>query len=116
MDLLREAALSWKEITEYRYVFTYGYKKKLYPLTLTFSLSDFPHLAGFQYTKDVSIPNYSSSKTPDRILDGKISFDMIRQSEKYESMIRPRTLLKKERIHIPTNTSEILMDRLTKES
>ena len=49
MDLLQQAAKAWKEITEYRYLFTYGYKKQLYPINLAFSLEDFSHLAGFQY-------------------------------------------------------------------
>ena len=72
MDLLQQSAQAWKEITEYRYLFTYGYKKQLYPINLTFSLEDYPHLAGFQYMKDISLPNYSSAKIADRILEGKI--------------------------------------------
>lgn len=71
MDLLQQSAQAWKEITEYRYLFTYGYKKQLYPINLTFSLEDYPHLAGFQYMKDLSLPNYSSAKIADRILEGK---------------------------------------------
>lgn len=74
MDLLQQSAQAWKEITEYRYLFTYGYKKQLYPINLTFSLEDYPHLAGFQYMKDISLPNYSSAKIADRILEGKIQW------------------------------------------
>ena len=33
----------------------------------------------------------------------------------YETNQRPRTLMKKERIHIPTNTTDILLDRLAKQ-
>ena len=55
MDLLQQSAQAWKEITEYRYLFTYGYKNQLYPINLTFSLEDYPHLAGFQYMKDISL-------------------------------------------------------------
>ncbi len=73
MDILQQSASTWKNITEYRYLFTYGYKKHLYPINLTFSLEDYPHLAGFQYMKDVSIPNFSSAKVADRILEGKIT-------------------------------------------
>lgn len=62
MDLLQQSAKAWKEIIEYCYLFTYGYKKQLYPIKLTFSLEDYPHLAGFQYTKDISLPNYSWCK------------------------------------------------------
>ena len=31
----------------------------------------------------------------------------------YETNQRPRTLMKKERIHIPSNTTDILLDRLS---
>lgn len=67
MDLLQLSANAWKEIIEYRYLFTYGYKKNLYPINLTFSPAEYPHLAGFQYMKDISLPNYSSAKIVDRI-------------------------------------------------
>ena len=67
MNLLQQSALAWKEITEYRYSLIYGYKKQLYPLHLTFSLEDYPHLAGFQYMKDLSLPNYNSSKIVPRM-------------------------------------------------
>ncbi|MDD4525945.1 MAG: hypothetical protein PHX95_08890, partial [Lachnospiraceae bacterium] len=30
---------------------TYGYKKNLYQINITFSASEFPHLAGFHYLK-----------------------------------------------------------------
>ncbi len=72
MDILQQSALAWKELTEYRYQFVYGYKKTLYPINLTFSSADYPHLAGFQYLKDLSLPNYTSAKIVDRILERKI--------------------------------------------
>ena len=90
MDLLQQSAKAWKEIIEYCYLFTYGYKKQLYPIKLTFSLEDYPHLAGFQYTKDISLPNYSSAKIADRILEGKISFEKVQEAAQYEEMIKPR--------------------------
>ena len=90
MDLLQQSAQAWKEITEYRYLFTYGYKKQLYPINLTFSLEDYPHLAGFQYMKDISLPNYSSAKIADRILEGKILFEKVQKAAQYEEMIKPR--------------------------
>ena len=51
MDMLQQSALMWKEMTEYSYLLTYGYKRQLYKINLTFSLGDYPHLAGFQYEK-----------------------------------------------------------------
>ena len=90
MDILKQSALAWKELTEYRYHFVYGYKKNLYPINLTFSYEDYPHLAGFQYLKDISLPNYTSAKIVDRILEGKITLDQIRKASKYEEMVKPR--------------------------
>lgn len=82
--------MAWKEMTEYSYLFTYGYKKKLFTINLTFSLEDYPHLAGFQYMKDLSLPNYTSAKLINRILEGKISFKNIQKAAQYETLIKPR--------------------------
>lgn len=90
MNLLQQSALAWKELIEYSYLFTYGYKKQLYPIHLTFSLEDYPHLAGFQYTKDISLPNYSPAKIADRILEGKILFESVQKAAQYKEMIKPR--------------------------
>ena len=35
-DLLYGAAVAWKELTQYYYIFTYGYKKQLYTINLSF--------------------------------------------------------------------------------
>ena len=90
MNLLQQSAMAWKEMTEYSYLFTYGYKKKLFTINLTFSLEDYPHLAGFQYMKDLSLPNYTSAKLINRILEGKISFKNIQKAAQYETLIKPR--------------------------
>ena len=74
-DILYRAAEVWKELTEYHYVFTYGYKGELHEIKLTFSPEDFPHLAGFHYLKDLALPRYSPRKTVDMILSGKITHE-----------------------------------------
>ena len=89
MNLLQKSAKAWKEIIEYRYLFVYGYKKQLYPINLIFSLNEYPHLAGFQYAKDIALPNYSSAKIADRIIEGKISFDTLKKATQYKDMYRP---------------------------
>ena len=45
--LLYDAAVAWKELTEYCYVFTFDYKQQLYTINLSFPSEKFPHLAGF---------------------------------------------------------------------
>ena len=44
--LLYDSAVAWKELTEYYYVFTFGYKQQLYTIHLSFPAEKFPHLAG----------------------------------------------------------------------
>lgn len=90
MDILQQSALVWKDLTEYQFLLTYGYKKELHPINLTFSLEDYPHLAGFQYLKDIALPNYSSKRIVDRILEGKIQLEKIQDAKHYEKMVKPR--------------------------
>lgn len=89
-DIFYQAASVWNELTEYNYLITYGYKHKLYKINLTFSPADFPHLAGFQYLKDISLPRYNPEKTVSRILDGTIKLEQIQKAAGYEEMIVPR--------------------------
>ena len=100
MDILQQSALAWKELTEYRYQFVYGYKKTLYPINLTFSFEDYPHLAGFQYLKDISLPNYTSAKIVDRILEGKITFEQ-KSTTPVQALKHCARLLRHRSQHLP---------------
>lgn len=163
-DILYQAASVWNEMTEYKYKITYGYKKKLYHINLSFSPEDFPHLAGFQYLKDLSLPRLEALVRLKKTLDSDfmlfsffpymypfytqikadflisshtdiVSFLFIIQPQpnrnvasdndylccsafkqeihNYEINQRPRAILKKERFHLPFNTSTVLIDKLT---
>jgi len=89
-DIFYNAASVWNELTEYSYIFTYGYKGKLHTINLTFSQEDFPHLAGFQYLKDVVFPRYNPRKIVSQILNGKITIEHIKCAALYEEMVHPR--------------------------
>ena len=89
-NILIKAAKIWKELTEYNYVLTYGYKGKLETITITFSTGDFPHLAGFQYMKDVKMPKYHSTLVINKILANKILYKTITKSAYYTEMMKPR--------------------------
>ena len=89
-DILYQSALVWKTLTEYSYIFTYGYKKQLRTINLTFSMEDFPHLAGFQYLKDLSLPRYNASKIVDKILEHKITYEQVSNGVQYMEMVKPR--------------------------
>lgn len=89
-DIFYRAASVWKELTEYKYLLTYGHKNNLYEINLTFSPKDFPHLAGFQYLKDITLPRYNPEKIVSHILDGTITLRQIQKSIHYDKMIVPR--------------------------
>lgn len=89
-DILFQAAKAWKDLTQYRYIFTYGYKKKLYEITLCFTPSDFYHLAGFQYMKDISAPRFSNKKLLQKILDGTIDTAPFLHAVQFDKFVAPR--------------------------
>ena len=88
--LLYGAAVAWKELTEYYYVFTFGYKQQLYTIHLSFPSEKVPHLAGFQYLKDINLPRFNPSKIMNMILSGKISHSQIEKGSQYEESVKPR--------------------------
>lgn len=88
--LLYNAVVAWKELTEYYYVLTFGYKQQLYTIHLSFPPEKFPHLAGFQYLKDINLPRFNPAKTMNMILSGKISHSQIEKGSRYEESVKPR--------------------------
>lgn len=89
-DIFYSAASIWNELTEYNYIFTYGYKNELHTISLTFSPKDFPHLAGFQYLKDIEFPRYNPKKIVSQILNGAITIEHIKNAILYKEMVLPR--------------------------
>ena len=90
--LLYRAASTWNSLSVFRYSFTYGFRMKLHTLNLSFSPEDFPHLAGFQYLKDLILPRYTPAKTVEKILDGTIAQEMIEKGQQYKEFVEPRLL------------------------
>ena len=88
--LLYNAVVAWKELTEYYYVLTFGYKQQLYTIHLSFPPEKFPHLAGFQYLKDINLPRFNPAETMNMILSGKISHSQIEKGLQYEESVKPR--------------------------
>ena len=58
-----------------------------FPLKITHTWRS---MAGFQYMKDISLPNYTPARIVDRILEGKITFKQIQKAAQYEEMVKPR--------------------------
>jgi hypothetical protein len=83
MDILLKAAKSWIEISEKYYIITYGLNGKLYEAKIMFEVSDFYHLAGFQYLTDLQLPAVPQSKILNAIITEKINDEFIKTSKKY---------------------------------
>jgi len=92
MDLLKKAAKAWRDLYKIKYSITYGRKRKLHDINITFDKSDFFHLAGFQYLKDLDFPNISPTVYIDFILKNKITGDYIEKGAMYESIVKSRLL------------------------
>lgn len=90
--LLQNAAETWKKLCNTTYVITYGFKAQLNNINLTFNPADFPHMAGFQYLKDISMPKYSPSRYMEMILKGTITQEIIEKGQQYEAMVKPRLI------------------------
>ncbi len=89
-DIFIEAAHTWNELTSYQYNITYGYKATLRKVNITFSPRHFPHLAGFQYLKDITLPQYPAKQIVTKILEGKIKYTSIIKSMYFEELVKPR--------------------------
>ena len=89
-DIFIEAARTWNELTNYQYNITYGYKSTLKNINITFEQRHFPHLAGFQYLKDIILPKYPPKQISNKILDHKIKYSSIIKSAYFEELVKPR--------------------------
>ena len=89
-DILIEAARTWNKLTQYNYTLIYGYKSESRKVTISFSPIHFPHLAGFQYLKDITLPQYPHNQIMNRIIEGKYNYYTISKSLNFEKLVKPR--------------------------
>ena len=106
MDLLYEAASAWQELTAFTYRITYGKRGVLHTITLKFEVSEFYHLAGFQYMNDIVLPfRFSHAKAVDAALTGRITQKHIAKSENWEAIKERLTAITKLRQALDTSFS-----------
>jgi len=87
MDLLQECARGFQNLLVYEYHFVLGRKGQLRDFYLTFSATDFHHLAGLHKLKDIAqLQQGMREKVFERILKGDISLTLIEKSVYYEQM------------------------------
>lgn len=106
MDILKQAAMSYKEVSEYDYTFWLGSaKKKITISILSVHEENFNHVAGLDHLKDV--PLVTSTKLVEKkaifrdIIKDRITYDSIKSSQ-YISVVHSQdgnnTFTIKERI------------------
>lgn len=88
--LLYNCAKNWEGLLNTEYLIEYFYLKKHIKIHLIFQYEDFEHLAGFQYLGDIELPTYSNKNLIEKILDNKITDEMIQKSKEYQKMVEPR--------------------------
>ena len=81
MDKLQQRAFLFKRLLDYEYKIILGRKGKKTEFVITFEKSDFPHIIGLHKLTDVLNGNISTEKLFDQCLKGKVSYDLISQSE-----------------------------------
>ena len=107
MDLLYEAASAWQELTAFSYRIIYGKRGILHTITLQFEVSEFYHLAGFQYMNDIVLPvRFSHTKAIEAALSGRITQAHIAKSENWEAIKERLTAITKLRQALDTSISE----------
>lgn len=91
MDILLNSANVWADLIDTTYVFTYGKKKLLHTVNLSFSEDRFSHIAGFQHLSDIVLPKMGSSKQRlSQVLDGTIRQADIEKSAFFKEYVEPR--------------------------
>ena len=88
MDILKRSAEVYKQYVDYDYTFTLDCQLSI---TVAFRAAYFHHLAGLQYLTDIAQvdktrPNNSASGIYKKILNGKITHQIIQKSAFYEKI------------------------------
>lgn len=86
MDKLQERAFLFRRLLDYEYKIVLGRKGKKTELIITFEKTDFPHLIGLHKLTDVLNGNIATEKLFDECLTGKVSYDLISQSEFFQKL------------------------------
>lgn len=107
MDLLKQAADSFiklKEI-EYRIILSAGRKRPLEIIELNFCDSDFFHILGLQYLKDIDLPK-AKTKLFTEINKGSLSEEYIAKSQFFDNLQLGYSI--KQRIEMAINIEQYM--------
>ena len=91
-DLLKKAALAWRDLEKYEYTITHG-QNKIQDMKIAFSKYEFHHIAGFQYLGELNeLPQIKKSGYLQAVLNDRITQSDIEKGAKYETLVKPRLL------------------------
>lgn len=114
-NLLSQAAEEWLRLTDYIYVFTYGYKNKLY------NPRNYPFYTNIK--ADYLITNHIGTTSFIFVIqaNSSIKFNYLccsafeQTARNYEANQRKLSLLKKERIQLSSGISQVLFNKIESE-
>ncbi|MBE5886667.1 MAG: hypothetical protein E7284_09735 [Lachnospiraceae bacterium] len=85
-DNIYESAQNFRELEQYEYRFVVSKNRKIQELKLDFRDTDFYHIIGLQYLKDIAIPR-NRKATLKNILDmGNIRDEILQKSRFYNNL------------------------------
>lgn len=85
MNILEQCVQTYEKLFYVHYRFQISKSKKLSDLTLEFEKSDFKHLVGLQYLKDIAMSR-NSEKVFDDIKNHKIKYEVIEKSNFFNNV------------------------------
>ena len=86
MDSLKTAATAFQCLLPIRYKIILGKKHRLTELEIGFDKTDFFHLAGLQYLKDIPQLKAKRNILFDEVLNGTIAFDTVHSSAFFDTI------------------------------
>lgn len=86
VDKLWECAVAFNKLLDKEYSIIAGKKNNLIEICIFFEKTHFVHLIGIDKLNDIKIPKMNSTKLFDYILNGKLSFDDIAKSVRFEQI------------------------------
>lgn len=85
MDKVQRNAIAFSRLMEFEYLFVVAYKGKKKKIYLKFAKEDFHHLEGIGQLNDLTYHSMPAAKTFQMALEGKITEEKLKKSQKYFS-------------------------------
>ena len=84
MDIIQSCAINFAKLKKYKYHFVVSQNRKIKEIYVDFKESDFFHLAGLHYLKDISIPQNRKDILHNIIRKKKINDELLGKNKFYD--------------------------------